>query len=438
MQNKLALFGGKKVISNPLIPYSSIGKEEEIAAKKVVKKKILSNFIGSFEKDFRGNSFYGGYYVQKLERAFEKKFRVKHAVSVNSWTSGLTIAIASLDISPGDEVIVTPWTMTACVAAILHNNAIPIFVDIEKSTYNIDPKLVEKKITKKTKAILAVDIFGQSCDVVNLLKLCKKYNLKLITDSAQAPGVKNKLGITGTQADIGGYSFNCHKHIQCGEGGMIVTNNSKIYEKLLLLRNHGEMVIENSYFKKNKDLLNNLIGYNYRLSEIHAAIACEQLKKLDFFVKDRQRVAKTLMKNLKGLKGLVLPHVVPGNSHAYYIFPINLNLNLLPDGINRKKIVKALMAEGVTGIIEGYFNLHKLNIFKKKIAYGKKGFPWKIGNNHNNVNYNEKCSNAELFHQKSFITFELCLNKFTNSEINLVCKAFSKVWKNFDVLRKRL
>lgn len=328
--------------------------------------------------------------------------------------------------------------MTACVAAILHNNAIPIFVDIEKSTYNIDPKLVEKKITKKTKAILAVDIFGQSCDVVNLLKLCRKYNLKLITDSAQAPGVKNKLGITGTQADIGGYSFNCHKHIQCGEGGMIVTNNSKIYEKLLLLRNHGEMVIENSYFKKNKDLLNNLIGYNYRLSEIHAAIACEQLKKLDFFVKDRQRVAKTLMKKLKGLKGLVLPYVVPENSHAYYVFPINLNLNLLPDGINRKKIVKALIAEGVTGIFEGYFNLHKLNIFKKKIAYGKKGFPWKIGNNHNNVNYNEKCSNAELFHQKSFITFELCLNKFTNSEINLVCKAFSKVWKNFDVLRKKL
>ena len=125
-------------------------------------------------------------------------------MSVNSWTSGLTIAVASLDISPGDEIIVTPWTMTATVAAILHNNAIPVFVDIDKKTYNIDPMLIEKKITDKTKAILAVDIFGQSCDVKKLLRISKKYNLKLITDSAQSPGVINELGITGTKSHIGG------------------------------------------------------------------------------------------------------------------------------------------------------------------------------------------------------------------------------------------
>ena len=169
MKKKLALLGGKKIIKNALTPYSSIGKEEEKVALKVV-KKILSNFIGSYKKDFRGNSFYGGNYVKKFERLFEKKFKVKHAVSVNSWTSGLTIAVASLDISPGDEIIVTPWTMTATVAAILHNNAIPVFVDIDKKTYNIDPMLIEKKITDKTKAILAVDIFGQSCDVKKLLE----------------------------------------------------------------------------------------------------------------------------------------------------------------------------------------------------------------------------------------------------------------------------
>tara|TARA_Y100000590_G_C15725769_1_gene1015218 strand:+ start:467 stop:1786 length:1320 start_codon:yes stop_codon:yes gene_type:complete len=436
MKKKLALFGGKKTIKNALMPYSSIGKDEERAALKVVKKKVLSNFIGSYEKDFRGNSFYGGNYVKKFERLFEKKFKIKHAVSVNSWTSGLTIAVASLDISPGDEIIVTPWTMTATVAAILHNNAIPVFVDIDKKTYNIDPMLIEKKITNRTKAILAVDIFGQSCDVKKLLKISKKHNIKLITDSAQSPGVNNELGITGTKSHIGGFSFNCHKHVQCGEGGIIVTNDTKIYNKLLLLRNHGEVVIDNPKFKVNKNLLTNLIGYNYRLSEIHAAIACEQVKKINYYVKDRQRVAKVLFKGLKNLNGLELPYIAKKNSHAFYIFPINLKIDSLPNGITRKKIVAALLAEGVTGLSEGYSNLHKLKLFKKKIAYGKKGFPWKIGKKLNKINYNKICPNAEYLHEKSFITFELCLNKFTNYEINLVCKAFHKVWNNFDVLKK--
>ena len=162
--------------------------------------------------------------------------------------------------------------------------------------------------------------------------------------------------------------------MQCGEGGIIVTNDTKIYNKLLLLRNHGEVVIDDPKFKINKKLLTNLIGYNYRLSEIHAAIAYEQVKKINFYVKDRQRVAKALFKGLKNLKGLELPYIAKKNTHAFYIFPINLKMNSLPSGITRKKIVDALLAEGVTGLSEGYSNLHKLKLFKKKLHMEKMDF----------------------------------------------------------------
>ena len=219
--------------------FNSYDNRESEAAKKVLKSGILSKFLGQYDKDF-----YGGKYVQKFERYIEKYFNVKYAVTVNSWTSGLVACVGAIDIEPGDEIILPSWTMCACASAILQWNAIPVFADIDQRTFNITAKEIKKKITKKTKAIMAVDIFGQSCDYDEINKLAKKYNLKVISDAAQSIGSKYKGKFSGTLGDVGGYSFNCHKIIRTGEGGVCVTNSRKIYKKLILIRNHGEAVVE--------------------------------------------------------------------------------------------------------------------------------------------------------------------------------------------------
>ena len=201
-------------------------------------------------------------------------FQVKHAISINSWTSGLQTAVGAIDIQPGDEVIVTPWTMCATVSAIVSWLAIPVFADIDPKTLNLSPKSVEKCISKRTKAIMVADIHGLSSDMDSLLKIAKKHNLKIINDSAQSPGAKYKGKFVGAIGDIGGFSLNYHKHIQTGEGGVLVTNDEIIAQKCRLIRNHAESIMNEN------EPLSNMIGSNYRMGEIEAAIGIAQLKKL--------------------------------------------------------------------------------------------------------------------------------------------------------------
>src|SRR6185503_8869326 len=151
--------------------------------------------------------------VREFERQCESYFGVKHAITVNSWTSGLIAAVGAVGIEPGDEVIVSPWTMCASATAILHWNAIPVFGDIEPETFCLDPASVEANITPYTRAILAVDIFGHSADIDALMTLAARHGLQVITDTAQAPGTRYKGRLTGTSAHVGGYSLNYHKHI---------------------------------------------------------------------------------------------------------------------------------------------------------------------------------------------------------------------------------
>ena len=169
--DKLALFGGNKAIQTPFRKYNPIGAEELQAAKEVIESGVLSQFIGAWHEDF-----YGGPKVQEFEGAAARYFGVKHAVTVNSWTSGLVAAVGAIGIEPGDEVIVTPWTMSASATAILHWNAIPVFADIDPETYNLDPASIERNITPHTKAIMVVDIFGQSADMDEIMAIASAHN----------------------------------------------------------------------------------------------------------------------------------------------------------------------------------------------------------------------------------------------------------------------
>ncbi len=423
-KEKLALFGGAKSIQKPLNRYNSIGSEELIAAKKVIESGILSDYIGAWHE-----KFYGGPCVQEFEQACKDYFGVKHAITVNSATSGLMTAVGAIGIEPGDEVIVSPWTMCASATAILNWNAIPVFADIDPETFCLDPKSVEANITPYTKAIMAIDIFGQSANIDALIQIAKKYNLKIISDTAQAPGAKYKNQYAGTLTDIGSYSLNYHKHIHTGEGGILVTNDDDLAERMQLIRNHAEAVVG----PKGVTNLSNMIGYNFRLGEIECAMGIEQLKKLDSFIEMKQTVAKKLNAGLKDLPGLQIPKVQENCTHVYYFYGMTLDTKTL--GVSREKIYAALKAEGVDGLFAGYQNIHLLPIYQKKIAYGSFGFPWNSEICKREVNYQKGiCPVAENLHDMTFLGLAICLYAFSEQDINATIAAFRKVWDNLSDL----
>jgi dTDP-4-amino-4,6-dideoxygalactose transaminase len=422
----LALLGGSKTIETTFKRYNPIGVEEVEAAKRVVESGVLSQFLGVWHEDF-----YGGPKVREFERASAAYFGVKHAVTVNSATSGLIAAVGAIGIEPGDEIIVSPWTMCASATAILHWNAIPVFADIESETFNLDPKSVEANITPYTKAIMAIDIFGHSADMDALMAIAAKHGLKVISDSAQAPGALYQGRYAGTLAHVGSYSLNYHKHIHTGEGGILVTDDDEIAERLQLIRNHAEAVVGD----KGVTNLANMIGYNFRLGEIECAIGIEQLKKLDKFVATRQHMAERLTQGLKGLPGLQTPVVRPNCTHAYYVYPMVLDVNSL--NVSRDRICEALIAEGVEGLAPKYVNLHLLPMYQQKMAYGSRGFPWTSDICHRDVDYRYGiCPVAEELQEKSFLGFAMCLNDLEDEDVDLIVEAFRKVWTLMDELRK--
>ena len=341
--------------------FNSFDKEELRAAVNVIKSGNLSNFLGEYSKEF-----HGGLKVREFEKKCKSFFKVKHAITVNSWTSGLICAVGALDINPGDEIILPPWTMSACASAILNWNAIPVFADIDKTTFNIDPADVLRKISKKTKAIMAVDIFGHPCNIIELKKISQKYNLKLITDTAQSPYSFYKKKIAGTMSEVGGISLNYHKHIHTGEGGVVFTNSDKIAKKINLIRNHAESVVRSNSTKD----LSNMIGYNFRLGEIESAMGIEQLKKLKKIVSKKQKICKLLTKSLSDIPKIFLPKVLKDYTHSYYIYGIILDLQNIK--YSREYIIKKLTSKGVPGLSAGYTCLHLLPTFQKNCLWQKK------------------------------------------------------------------
>ena len=422
---ELALLGGEPTIRSTFTPYRSFGPEEVEAARAVVESGVLSQFLGAWHDDF-----YGGPRVKEFESAWAEHFGVRHAVTFNSWTSGLVAAVGAIGIEPGDEIIVSPWTMAATASAILHWNAIPVFADIDPDTYCLDPDAVAAAVTPHTRAILSVDIFGQSADMVALRAVADRSGLLILSDTAQAPAATASGKHAGTLADIGGFSLNYHKHIHTGEGGVAVTDDPIFAERMRLIRNHAEAVVGG----KGEQDLRNMVGHNFRLGEIEAAIGTEQLKKLERLVASRRQVAAALRGELAGLEGLQLPKVAPENTHSYYVFAMDIDVTAI--GVSRARIVDALIAEGVQGLAAGYQNLHLLPMYQQKIAFGSSGFPWSSDICRREVDYRRGiCPVAERLHEDSFIGLAACSFEFSEQEVAQTGEAFRKVWSGLGALR---
>lgn len=423
--SKLALFGGKPVRERPFPRYNTMGEAEKRAVAEVMESGILSDYLGSWEPEF-----FGGHRVKTLERCWGNQFGVKHAVSVNSATSGLYVAVGAAGVGPGDEVIVSPYTMTASVTCVLLWNAIPVFADISPDTFCLDPESIRKAITPRTKAIVVVDLFGHPFDADKIMSIAREHNLVVIEDAAQAYGGQLNGRLAGTLADIGVFSLNFHKTIHCGEGGICVTNNDDYAERMQLIRNHAEVVV------KDKGVSNivNLIGFNMRLGEIESAIAIEQLKKVDKLVEARIEQADYLTERLKKYPGITTPVVRPGATHGYYSYVIKYDES--KSGVPRKKIADALNAEGIpTGV--GYVEpIYLQPIYQQRIGYGTKGCPFTCGFYSGNVSYEKGiCPVTERMHEKELISHSLVYKGMLRADLEDIDAAYSKVFGEIGELK---
>jgi len=433
--SKLAILGGEKLRKTNFPAYKVIGDEEKQAVMRVFDSGIFSRFLGCWHDDF-----FGGNEIQSLEKEWAEYFGAKHAIAVNSATSGLYCAMGATGIEPGDEVIVSPYTMSASSVSPLIYNAIPVFADIEDDCFCVSAEDIERKITPRTRAIVAVDIFGLPYNAEKINEIAKKHNLIVIEDAAQAPGAMLGGKFAGTLGDIGVYSLNYHKHIHTGEGCLVVTDDDTLADKIRLIRNHAEAVVE---AKGNTDLVN-MLGFNYRMTEIEAAMAREQLKKLDKLLEERIKNVQYLEKGLSDIPCLTMPKLRENSKHAYYVHSIKFNSKIA--GIHRNRFVQALQAElmpiekreteGIK-IGGGYLKpLYLQPLYQNKIAYGKKGCPWTCQNTSANVDYSKGiCPVVEDMYENTLITHELMRPGMTKQDLDDVISVFYKVWENIEDLK---
>lgn len=411
----LAIHGGTPIRATPFPVWNTIDDAEIAACTRVLKTGVLSAFIGGWT-----DAFFGGPEVQALEQAWAQFFHCAHAVTVNSATSGLYAAIGALGIGPGDEVIVSPMSMSASATAPLIYGAIPVFADVDPRTGALDPASVAQKISPRTKAILAVNIFGHPADLTSLRKIADTHHLALIEDNAQAPGARWHEHYAGTIGDIGIFSLNCHKHIQTGEGGVCVTNNAHLAERLQLIRNHAEAVVEN----KNETDLTNLVGYNYRITEITAAIGREQLKKLPAVLEEKCTAAEALRSALARVPGLTPPHVADHARHVYYLFPLQIDAEKF--GCTREQFCTALKAEGIPIVPRYVKPLYLAPMFAKRTAIGNANFPFSLA--HESVQYHTGlCPVAERMYNHTLCYIPWCAYRITQDDVRDIVRAIEKI-----------
>jgi dTDP-4-amino-4,6-dideoxygalactose transaminase len=317
-------------IARPLI-----GEEEKRAVQEVLSSGVIAQ----------------GPVVSEFESAFSKYCGTKFGVAASSGTTALHLALLACGIGKGDEVITTPFSFIATANSILYCETKPVFADIDSQTFNISPEKIEEQINDKTKAVLVVHLYGQPCEMESISRLCSEHDLKLIEDACQAHGALYNGRIAGSLGDCGVFSFYPTKNMTTGEGGMLTTNNQEISERARLLREHGSNV------RYHHDVL----GYNYRMTDIAAAIGLAQLKKLDSFNKIRIKNAKRITQALKGVEGIETPYVKPEVLHVFHQYTIRITKEF---HLSRDETARRLNEMGIGTGIYYPVPIHKQPVYK--------------------------------------------------------------------------
>ncbi|RJQ28980.1 DegT/DnrJ/EryC1/StrS family aminotransferase [Candidatus Parcubacteria bacterium] len=370
----LAICGGKPVRSDPFPPYKTYDDSEIQAVVEVIKDGIISEYVGA-----PGRFFMGGKKVQELESMYAAHCGTKHAVAMNSATSCIIAGMAAFGLGPGDEVVVTPYSHVISATAPLMFDAVPVFADSEPDTLCMSADSLRKCITPRTRAVIVVDTFGQSADLDPIMELARGHGLFVYSDSAHTTWATYKGRRAGSCAHMGSYSLNAHKSVQSGEGGVVVTNDDDLALKLQMIRNHAENCVEGFNYAD----LTNMVGYNFRMTELEAAVAVEQLKKSETLVKHRVKLCKYLTEKISEIDGLTPTILRDGCTHDYLLFPVLYEPSKF--SIHRDDFMKRLDADGLRMVgtrqwhvapLSGFVKpIHLLPIFQKK-QFRPGGYPW--------------------------------------------------------------
>lgn len=333
-----------------------------------------------------------GPFIRKFEEQMASYVGRKHAIAVSNGSVALDAAIIALGVKPGDEVILPTFTIISCAAAIIRAGAIPVVVDCEPETYNMDVNLLESKITSKTKAIMVVHIYGLPSDMDPILKFAKKYNLKVLEDAAEMHGQTYRNKKCGSFGDVSTFSFYPNKHITTGEGGMILTDSDVIAEHCRSLRN--------LCFRPEKRFVHEELGWNFRMTNLQAALGVAQLERIETFVEKKRRMGAQYTEKLQGISEFQLPlKETEYSKNIYWVFPIVLAENYKHDA---DAFCKILGSKGI-GTRPFFWNMHEQPVFKKMGLY-----------------QDEKCPNAEKIARRGFyVPSGLAI---TESQIQKVCE----------------
>ena len=430
--SKLAIHGGQPVREKLFPAYNTITEDEKRAALEVLDSGNLSQFLGCWHPDF-----YGGPKVVAFEKQWSEAFGAKHTVSVNSNTSGLFAALGAAGVGPGDEVIVSPYTMTASAIAPVIYGAVPVFADVQEDIFTLDPKSIEERLSPRTKAVIVVHIFGHPADMDPIMGIARRHGLVVIEDCAQSPLTTYKNRLVGTIGDMGVFSLNYHKHIHTGEGGMVTTNSDHYAERVQLIRNHAE----NAAVPKGVKDLSNMWGFNYRLTEIQAAIGSKQLERLENYIQVRIENCRYLAEKLGPLPGLTPPIVYPDCRHVFYNQAFKFSEEAT--GVKRDKFVEAVAAELPTAHLRestgkligaGYVK----PLYLQPIYQTREGTrcSFNCPRYTGSISYEKGlCPVAERMHFKELFCHEYMRPPMTRGDLDDVVRAFHKVYENLDELR---
>lgn len=340
-----------------------------------------------------------GPFVKKFEESFSKFIGRKYGIAVGTGTAALEIAMGAVGIKPGDEVIMPSFTIISCALAVVNYGGVPVFVDSDPETWNLDVNKIEEKITKKTKAIMPVHIYGHPCDMDVILKIAKKYNLLIIEDAAEAHGAEYKAKKCGSFGDIACFSFFSNKIISTGEGGMLLTDNKKYAQRAKMLRNLA--------FAKERKFYHRELSRNFRMTNFQAAIGFAQMKNIKKLIKIKRENAQLYTKLLKGVRGLQLPVEKSWAKNVYWVYGIILEKST---GFNAKTFAKKLAKEGVQTRLS-FYPLHLQPVWKKMGIKIKGRYP-----------VSERLEKYGLY-----LPSGLGLKK---REIEVICNIISKIFKN--------
>jgi perosamine synthetase len=406
--SELALYGGEKVKKTPFGTGKRFGSEELKQLEEALNQNTLFYWYGNKVKEFT--------------KKFASMYGMEYCVAASSGTAAIHVALATVGVTAGDEVIVAPITDMGSIIGILYQNAIPVFADLEPYTYNMNPKSIEEKITSKTKAILVVHLAGNAADMDAIMDIAKRHNIKVVEDCAQSYLSYYKGRLVGTIGDIGCFSLNDFKHISAGDGGMLILNNEDYYKKALRFadKNYDRLSGDPAAMRKVEYL-----APNYRMTELQGAVAIAQLDRLEMICRKRNEYGDRITNEIKGLPGIYPPQIIKDGKSSYWFYMFRIDEK--ETKVSRSEFSAALEAEGIPNS-EGYIPacVYEYDLLANKNVFPESDIPFSIKHNADEVKYYKgMCPVSEEILNTAIRVY---INEFfTNEDITDIINGIKKV-----------